>query len=184
MRRTGPRVSMALLVCSIVMAGHAKPVGSQTTKDNHKPSAQSHKYVRPTDPSLYVGTEVCKTCHEDIYNHFATGPHFVTTIESKLDAQKGPEWHGCESCHGPGKEHVARRNQRPLPGLPPEQSRTEQLWPFRPFPEWRGMHRLSFATSRSKRHAVFTAGIVAETLLHLPLGCPGTVRASVSPSCK
>jgi DmsE family decaheme c-type cytochrome len=23
-----------------------------------------------------------------------------------LDAQKGPEWHGCEACHGPGKEHV------------------------------------------------------------------------------
>jgi hypothetical protein len=27
-------------------------------------------------------------------------------MESKLDARKGPEWHGCEACHGPGKDHV------------------------------------------------------------------------------
>ena len=60
----------------------------------------------PTDPSLYVGADTCKTCHEDIYNNFATTPHFVTTMDSKLDARKGPEWHGCEACHGPGKEHV------------------------------------------------------------------------------
>src|SRR5580693_3881186 len=106
MREIAHRISVALLVCSVVMAGLATPLGSQNAKDKPKASAQSHKYVRPTDPSLYVGTEVCKTCHEDIYNHFAAGPHFVTTIDSKLDAQKGPEWHGCESCHGPGKEHV------------------------------------------------------------------------------
>jgi hypothetical protein len=106
MRRTAHRVSVALLVCSVVMAGRATPLGSQSVKDNPKPSAQSQKYVRPTDPSLYVGAEVCKTCHEDLYNTFATSPHFATTIDSKLDAQKGPEWHGCEACHGPGKEHV------------------------------------------------------------------------------
>src|SRR5437773_4264038 len=23
-----------------------------------------------------------------------------------LDTKKGPEWHGCEACHGPGKAHV------------------------------------------------------------------------------
>src|SRR5271170_181403 len=106
MRGTAQRISMALVVCGVVMAAGAKPLGSQTAKDNPKPSAQSHKYARPTDPSLYVGTEVCKTCHEDLYKTFETNPHFVTTIDSKLDAQKGPEWHGCEACHGPGKEHV------------------------------------------------------------------------------
>jgi predicted CXXCH cytochrome family protein len=26
-------------------------------------SSQTNKYVRPTDPSLYVGADTCKTCH-------------------------------------------------------------------------------------------------------------------------
>ena len=57
--------------------------------------------------SDYVGEEVCKTCHEDMpskgfYKTFSESRHFVTT----LDTKKGPEFHGCESCHGPGKDHV------------------------------------------------------------------------------
>ena len=50
----------------------------------------------------YVGADACKTCHEDIFKNFETTPHFVTTLENK----RGPEWQGCEACHGPGKEHV------------------------------------------------------------------------------
>jgi DmsE family decaheme c-type cytochrome len=53
-----------------------------------------------------VGSDTCKTCHEDLYTDFATTAHFATTIDAKLDAHKGVEWHGCEACHGPGKEHV------------------------------------------------------------------------------
>src|SRR6476660_1351612 len=60
------------------------------------------RYQRSTDPTLYVGAETCKTCHEDIFKNFETTPHFVTTLENK----RGPEWQGCEACHGPGKEHV------------------------------------------------------------------------------
>jgi DmsE family decaheme c-type cytochrome len=74
--------------------------GQQTTKQ------QSGKYVWPTDPALYVGSDQCQTCHEEIYNGFSKTPHFVTTMDSKLAENKGPEWHGCEACHGPGKEHV------------------------------------------------------------------------------
>jgi DmsE family decaheme c-type cytochrome len=39
---------------------------------------------------------------KDFFNHFEASPHFVTTLDSK----KGPEWQGCEGCHGPGKAHV------------------------------------------------------------------------------
>jgi len=58
--------------------------------------------------SNYVGSEACKTCHEDMptqgfYKTFEDSRHFVTT----LDTKKGPEFHGCEACHGPGAEHVA-----------------------------------------------------------------------------
>jgi DmsE family decaheme c-type cytochrome len=75
--------------------------------DKSKPGSQEKKYTRPTDPSLYVGEETCKTCHEDMpskgfYKSYEDSPHFATT----LDTKKGPEWHGCEACHGPGKAHV------------------------------------------------------------------------------
>jgi DmsE family decaheme c-type cytochrome len=47
----------------------------------------------------YAGSDACKTCHEELYSKsFETTPHFKTTLKGG---------HGCESCHGPGAEHVA-----------------------------------------------------------------------------
>jgi cytochrome c5 len=76
----------------------AKPAGGQEKSQSAAPAARSGDYV---------GSETCKTCHEDMpskgfYKNFEDSPHFVTT----LDTKKGPEWHGCEACHGPGKAHV------------------------------------------------------------------------------
>src|SRR6266581_8340410 len=42
---------------------------SKETKDN---SQAQKSYERPTDPSLYVGSDTCKTCHEDIFKNFET----------------------------------------------------------------------------------------------------------------
>ena len=53
------------------------------------------------DTSQYVGSDTCKTCHEDIFKNFEATPHWKTTLN-----HKGPEWQGCEACHGPGKAHV------------------------------------------------------------------------------
>ena len=53
--------------------------------------------------SDYVGAEVCKTCHEEIYNSWEKTPHWKTT----LDTKGGPSHQGCEGCHGPGAAHVA-----------------------------------------------------------------------------
>src|SRR5262249_550985 len=85
-------------------------IASAQPPQNEKKSSpvrQSRTYERPSDPSLYVGAEVCKTCHEDMpskgfFKSYEDSPHYVTT----LDTKKGPEWHGCEACHGPGKAHV------------------------------------------------------------------------------
>lgn len=45
----------------------------------------------------YVGSDTCQTCHEDLYKSFEQTPHLKTTLKNG---------HGCESCHGPGSEHV------------------------------------------------------------------------------
>jgi DmsE family decaheme c-type cytochrome len=110
LRLLGSRVSLivtevligALLVCTASVAGRAQQGHSKSDS-----SKQTKKYERPTDPSLYVGAETCKTCHEDMpvkdfFKNYEASPHYITT----LDTKKGPEWHGCEACHGPGKEHV------------------------------------------------------------------------------
>jgi DmsE family decaheme c-type cytochrome len=53
----------------------------------------------PAETAQYTGSDVCKTCHEELYTKsFEHTPHFKTTLK---------DGHGCESCHGPGAEHVA-----------------------------------------------------------------------------
>ncbi len=47
----------------------------------------------------YVGTDTCKSCHEDL---FTKG--FQSTPHSNLLKLTGK--HGCEDCHGPGSAHV------------------------------------------------------------------------------
>jgi DmsE family decaheme c-type cytochrome len=75
-------------------------------------SSQSATAPQTSEPSSkaseYVGAETCKTCHadmpsKDFFSNYEASPHFVTT----LDTKKGPEWQGCEACHGPGAAHVA-----------------------------------------------------------------------------
>jgi DmsE family decaheme c-type cytochrome len=50
----------------------------------------------------YVGSDTCKTCHEEIYNNFQKTPHFAV----ETGARKGWEQKACESCHGPGAKHA------------------------------------------------------------------------------
>jgi hypothetical protein len=56
-------------------------------------------------PTLqYVGSETCKTCHEEMFNKLQLTPHSNLLKEGKKVG--AVEWHGCESCHGPGSAHV------------------------------------------------------------------------------
>jgi DmsE family decaheme c-type cytochrome len=108
----GILVALCLLLAAVVPGlahpPNAKDESSEPDKNsNKKQDKQGPKYERPTDPSLYVGSETCKTCHQDMpskdfFKNYEGSPHFVTT----LDTKKGPEWQGCEACHGPGKAHV------------------------------------------------------------------------------
>lgn len=64
-------------------------------------SAGIAEKIYNADASQYVGTETCKSCHEDMGKSFEKGPHWKT-----LNDKHGPQWQGCESCHGPGKAHA------------------------------------------------------------------------------
>ncbi len=71
----------------------------------------------PVDPTQYVGTETCKGCHEETGTSFAKNPHARTQAK-----HQGPQWQGCEACHGPGKSHAEA-------GDPANIIRFEQLSP-------------------------------------------------------
>jgi DmsE family decaheme c-type cytochrome len=59
----------------------------------------------PSTPSgaTFVGSETCKGCHEEIHKGVEANPHFQLLDEKKAGKT---EYHGCESCHGPGSAHV------------------------------------------------------------------------------
>lgn len=70
----------ALLVWNVSVNARAqnlsKPDSSKQTKQSDQPSA----------PNGYVGSEVCKTCHEDMptkgfFKAFEDSPHFVVSGE-------------------------------------------------------------------------------------------------------
>jgi DmsE family decaheme c-type cytochrome len=74
---------------------------SDSDKQKGKQLTPSERH-QPVDPSQYVGADTCKSCHEDVAKGYDKGPHWKTTLAK----HQGPQWQGCEACHGPGKEHA------------------------------------------------------------------------------
>ena len=59
----------------------------------------------PPSNSEFIGSQVCRACHPDVWLKFNRNPHFKSIAAGDLP----PERTGCEGCHGPGKKHVEAR---------------------------------------------------------------------------
>lgn len=92
---------LALLLPILFYQVPALGQASRSSSENAKASATAA--ANPQSSATYMGPEVCKACHTDIYNSWEKSPHWKTM----LNAKEGPSHQGCESCHGPGSEHVA-----------------------------------------------------------------------------
>jgi len=65
---------------------------------------QAQPSATPNAAAQYVGSDTCKGCHEEMFNKLQLTPHSNLLKEGKKTG--AVEWHGCESCHGPGSAHV------------------------------------------------------------------------------
>ncbi len=82
---------IALAVAGILgTSASAAPPGSDKAAAN----------AATVQPSGYVGSETCATCHDEVAKGFAGNPH------TKMALMHGNSGITCENCHGPGKAHV------------------------------------------------------------------------------
>ena len=88
------RLAMAPAMTALMIVGNASantPAKQHATKPAQEPAS-----------SQYMGADTCKTCHEDIFNGLQKTRHWNSLLKTK----EGAEAHSCETCHGPGAEHV------------------------------------------------------------------------------
>jgi DmsE family decaheme c-type cytochrome len=118
-RRIGPNswvacaVVMWLIAIGSVRAGTLTPRTFVAPPEN-SPSAQNPPQAPKTPPqapktppqaaaptAAYVGEATCLTCHDDKKQGYVGSPH-ARAADPRSPAAK----QGCESCHGPGGNHV------------------------------------------------------------------------------
>lgn len=136
-RRIGPNYWMACAVVMWVIAIASVRAGAWTPRSvvvgppENSPSLQNPPQApKPTPPQpappqpaapsvAYVGESTCLTCHDDKKQGYVGSPHSRTADPRSPAARQG-----CESCHGPGGNHVTDPVNNPVKRfskLPPKE---------------------------------------------------------------
>ena len=91
----GLRASWMLILGAGLICATAPAAPPKNDKPANPPAAKA------VQPSEYVGSDTCATCHDEVSKKFATNPH------TKMALMHGSAGITCENCHGPGAAHVA-----------------------------------------------------------------------------
>ena len=100
-----PRViGLAALAVVVVVVSSCN---RSTTRAPHSPGmtgAQTQEaQLPPPDSPGYMGAEACKACHADQFERFSHTKMGRLFLKQPRNTREGL---GCETCHGPGKDHV------------------------------------------------------------------------------
>jgi DmsE family decaheme c-type cytochrome len=133
----------------------------------------------------YVGSNVCKTCHADVWMNFYKNAHF----KSLASGSEAPERTGCEGCHGPAQAHVAAQGgkttiPRAFSLMQPKQAIDTCLGCHaREFNRANirrsehTLHDVACTSCHSIHHSATPKYLLAKTQRELCYGCHATIRA-------
>src|SRR5690348_15849503 len=76
-------------------------------------AAEAQEAVKPTGTATYVGSAACADCHDYIDHSFKLAGRGRAEQDSMLVEGRV----GCESCHGPGSDHVKADGDKDAPGF-------------------------------------------------------------------
>jgi DmsE family decaheme c-type cytochrome len=65
-------------------------------------AAAQKQVVAPAPSPAFAGSNICESCHADVWRTFYKNPHYKSIASGKEPEDKT----GCEGCHGPAEKHV------------------------------------------------------------------------------